>query len=185
MRVGETPRTIRVKDEADKSHPKEEVIVDKILSAADVMKLANPDNPANPNNLDVSTSFEEEQNSAPKMSATDVLNMTKVNEDDTGIEELEEEEEHDPSTLKINPLEDERVLKSQATEKYVPTSGKEALYTKEEVEELVKSQAGAFWANYLMQIRGVKTNNQVRQNAVKELIEFAKTLLQTLKEGRF
>ena len=184
MKVGEAPKPIRIKDEADKTSKQEEV-VDKILSMQDVMKLANPDNPVNPSNIDVSASFEEEADSTPKLTASEVLNMTKVNEEDTLIEEIEEPEEHDPSTLKINPLEDNRVLESQARDTTRIQEPTTRLYAKEEVEELVKSQAGAFWANYLLQIKGVKSNHQVRLNAVKELIEFSKVLLQTLKEGRF
>ena len=93
MKVGEVHKlgTIKIKDEADKNSSKDEEVVDKILTAADVMKLANPNNPVNPDNLDITGSFEEEVN-IPKMSAADVLNMTQVNDEE--IEQpLEEEEE--------------------------------------------------------------------------------------------
>ena len=187
MKVGEAPRTIRIKDEAAKKKSTQEediVVVDKILSMEDVMKLANPNNPVNPDNLDITGSFEEEVN-IPKMSAADVLNMTQVNDEEIEQPLEEEEEEYDPSTLEINPLKDSRVQESQAKDTTKIPESTARLYTKEEVEDLVKSQAGAFWANYLLQIKGVKTNQQVYRTAVRELIEFSKVLLQTLKEGRF
>ena len=142
------------------------------------------DNPVNPDNLDITGSFEEEVN-IPKMSAADVLNMTQVNDEEIEQPLEEEEEEYDPSTLEINPLKDSRVQESQAKDTTKIPESTARLYTKEEVEDLVKSQAGAFWANYLLQIKGVKTNQQVYRTAVRELIEFSKVLLQTLKEGRF